>query len=116
LVVVHGSHQQQRAVVRLHNERELVALERRFDGIEVVLANAAEKKVCVLRRTAHEPQQQLRHHLVGAGEVQQVHVREVDHRQRRTSPCRQQILDLRSHRRARGARHEVRIKIAHGAS
>ena len=57
--------------------------------------------------------EQLADDLIRAGEVEKADLREIDHRQAGLGQSAQDHLDLAADRRARGARHEVRVEIAH---
>src|SRR5438132_8730980 len=61
----------------------------------------------------HVLHEQFRDDLVGAGEIQQLHVREVDDRQRPLTDPVELLLYLASHRRAGRARDEIGIQLAH---
>ena len=104
--------------IELHDEREAIALQHALDRVEVHVAQDAhhEVRLAGARRRPHLAEQQLRHHLVGAGEVEQPHVLEVDHREARLVPLRDDVLDLGADRGARRAGDEVRVQVAHGAT
>src|SRR6266550_8661451 len=79
------------------------------------LADAAEDEIHLAPRgiDADVLEQQLRHDLVGAGEIEETDVREVDDGERAVAYSIQLLLDLATHGSAGWTSDQIRVELAH---
>src|SRR6266550_1745202 len=77
------------------------------------LADAAEDEIHLAPRgiDADVLEQQLRHDLVGAGEIEQTDVREVDDGERAVADAVELLLDLAANGCSGGTRDEIRVEL-----
>ena len=99
-----------RASLELDDEREPVRLQHCLDRLEVILRDAIEDHIAVVRgMLEHKRQHQLRHELIGAGVIEYADVREVEEYHGAVGEPVDLPLDHHPHHSAGAARHEIGI-------